>query len=74
VIEGAKALCKPAIPQDHEFVVNFSDAVTFGLPECPFTSNLEDLRAALRDTPASGKTDWTMPSRPPWNAFIGSQC
>jgi Ca-activated chloride channel family protein len=57
VIEGAKAFVQASNPQDHEFVVNFSDAVTFGLPaSVPFTSNLEDLRAALLDTPASGKT------------------
>jgi VWFA-related protein len=57
VMEGAKAFVQAGNPQDREFVVNFSDAVTFGLPtSVPFTSNLEDLRAALLSTPASGKT------------------
>jgi VWFA-related protein len=57
VMEGAKAFVQAGNPQDREFVVNFSDAVTFGLPaSVSFTSNLEDLRAALLATPASGKT------------------
>jgi VWFA-related protein len=57
VMEGAKAFVQAGNPQDREFVVNFSDAVTFGLPaSVSFTSNLEDLRAALLSTPASGKT------------------
>ena len=57
VMEGAQAFVQAGNPQDREFVVNFSDAVTFGLPaSVPFTSNLEDLRAALLATPASGKT------------------
>jgi Ca-activated chloride channel homolog len=57
VMEGAQAFVQAGNPQDREFVVNFSDTVTFGLPaSVPFTSNLEDLRAALLATPASGKT------------------
>jgi Ca-activated chloride channel family protein len=57
VMEGAQAFVQASNPQDREFVVNFSDVVTFGLPaSVPFTSNLEDLRAALLATPASGKT------------------
>ena len=57
VMEGAQAFVQASNPQDREFVVNFSDAVTFGLPaSVSFTSNLEDLRAALLSTPASGKT------------------
>jgi Ca-activated chloride channel family protein len=57
VMEGAKAFVQASNPQNREFVVNFSDTVTFGLPaSVPFTSNLEDLQAALLATPASGKT------------------
>jgi len=57
VMEGAKAFVQASNPQDHEFVVNFSDTVTFGLPTSNlFTSKLEDLQAALLATPASGKT------------------
>jgi Ca-activated chloride channel homolog len=57
VIQGAKAFVQASNAQDREFVVNFSDTVTFGLPlNTPFTSNLEDLRAALLAMPASGRT------------------
>jgi Ca-activated chloride channel homolog len=57
VMQGARAFVQASNPQDREFVVNFSDAVTFGLPpDIPFTSNTEDLQAALLATPLSGRT------------------
>jgi Ca-activated chloride channel homolog len=57
VIAGAGAFVQASNPQDREFVVNFSDAVTFGLPaNVPFTSSIEDLNAALLKTPVSGET------------------
>lgn len=57
VIAGAVAFVQGSNPQDREFVVNFSDTVAFGLPESvPFTSNVEDLKAALLKTPVSGQT------------------
>src|ERR1700693_3536407 len=57
VIAGAVAFVQASNPQDREFVVNFSDTVAFGLPESvPFTSNVEDLKAALLKTPVSGQT------------------
>jgi|SRR5579872_465630 len=57
VMEGARAFVQASNPQDREFVVNFSDTVTFGLPpDTPFTSNPEDLQAALLASPLSGKT------------------
>jgi Ca-activated chloride channel homolog len=57
VMEGARAFVQASNPQDREFVVNFSDSVTFGLPPgIPFTSNPEDLQAALLATPLSGRT------------------
>ena len=57
VLDGARAFVQAGNPQDREFVVNFSDAVTFGLPpNIPFTSNSEDLQAALLSTPLSGRT------------------
>ena len=57
VMQGARAFVQASNPQDRDFVVNFSDTVTFGLPsDIPFTSNTEDLQAALLATPLSGKT------------------
>ena len=57
VMEGARAFVQASNPQDREFVVNFSDVVAFGLPaDIAFTSNLDDLRAALLATPLSGRT------------------
>jgi VWFA-related protein len=57
VMQGARAFVQASNPQDREFVVNFSDTVTFGLPpDIPFTNNTEDLQAALLATPLSGKT------------------
>ena len=57
VMQGARAFVQASNPQDREFVVNFSDTVTFGLPSnIPFTSNPEDLQAALLAAPLSGRT------------------
>jgi Ca-activated chloride channel family protein len=57
VIAGAVAFVQGGNPQDREFVVNFSDSVTFGLPtSVPFTNSVEDLKAALLKTPVSGET------------------
>jgi Ca-activated chloride channel family protein len=57
VIAGAVAFVQGSNPQDREFVVNFSDSVTFGLPtSVPFTNSVKDLKAALLKTPVSGET------------------
>jgi Ca-activated chloride channel homolog len=57
VIQGAMAFVQASNPQDREFVVNFSDTVTFGLPgDLEFTSDTQKLEAAVLNTPASGKT------------------
>jgi Ca-activated chloride channel homolog len=57
VMEGARAFVEASNPQDREFVVNFSDVVAFGLPaDIAFTSNLDDLQAALLASPLSGRT------------------
>lgn len=57
VIQGAMAFVQASNPQDREFVVNFSDIVTFGLPaDVDFTSDTQKLEAAVLNTPASGQT------------------
>ncbi len=57
VIEGAIAFVEESNPQDEEFVVNFADKITLGLPaNVPFTSNANELRAALSTPSASGRT------------------
>jgi VWFA-related protein len=57
VIQGAMAFVQASNPQDREFVVNFSDSVTFGLPpDLEFTSDTQKLEAAVLNTPASGQT------------------
>ena len=57
VIQGAMAFVQASNPQDREFVVNFSDTVTFGLPaDVDFTSDTQILEAAVLNTPASGQT------------------
>ena len=57
VIQGAMAFVQASNPQDREFVVNFSDTVTFGLPaDVDFTSDTQKLEAAVLNTPASGQT------------------
>lgn len=44
-------------PEDEAFVVNFNDQVSFSLPEgTPFTSDREQLRAALNKAQPGGKT------------------
>ncbi|MFZ3333439.1 MAG: VWA domain-containing protein [Candidatus Acidiferrales bacterium] len=57
VIQGAMAFVQASNPEDREFVVNFSDTVTFGLPaDVDFTSDTQKLEAAVLNTPASGQT------------------
>jgi len=57
VIEGLLAFVDASNPQDEEFVVNFADRTTFGLPaSAPFTSNASELNAALSTPSASGRT------------------
>jgi Ca-activated chloride channel family protein len=57
VIEGAAAFVRASNLQDEEFVVNFSNEVLLGLPsDVPFTSNPDELTAALSVVPASGMT------------------
>jgi Ca-activated chloride channel family protein len=57
VIQGALAFAQASNPEDREFVVNFSDTVSFGLAaNMAFTSNTNDLRAALLATLPSGRT------------------
>jgi VWFA-related protein len=57
VLEGAEDFVRASNSQDDEFVVNFNDEVTFGLPpNVPFTSDLEALRTALSDVSADGET------------------
>jgi Ca-activated chloride channel homolog len=57
VIEGAMAFVEESNPQDEEFIVNFADKITLGLPaNVPFTSNPNELRAALATPSASGRT------------------
>lgn len=57
VTMAALAFVRSSNPEDEVFVINFNEYVSFGLsPDVPFTSNLGLLRAALTDTPATGKT------------------
>ena len=57
VSEGAQTFVQASNPQDREFVVNFADEVSFGLrKDVAFTSNIDELRAALSSVSASGKT------------------
>jgi len=57
VLEGAMAFVGESNPQDEEFIVNFADKITLGLPaNVPFTSNANELRAALSTPSASGRT------------------
>jgi Ca-activated chloride channel homolog len=57
VIEGAMAFVQESNPQDEEFIVNFSDQITFGLPaNVAFTSDANELKAALSTPSASGRT------------------
>jgi VWFA-related protein len=57
VIDAALAFAESSNPQDEIFVVNFNERVFMGLPPAmPFTSDLAQLRTALGDTRAQGKT------------------
>jgi Ca-activated chloride channel homolog len=57
VIQGATAFVQASNPQDKEFVVNFGNGISFGLPpDVPFTSNIAELRAALSTPSATGMT------------------
>jgi Ca-activated chloride channel homolog len=57
VAEGAQTFIQASNPQDREFVVNFAEEVSFGLrKDVAFTSNIDELRAALSSVSASGKT------------------
>ena len=57
VIEGAQAFVQASNPQDREFVVNFGEKISFGLPEnVAFTNDANTLRQALSTPYASGRT------------------
>jgi VWFA-related protein len=54
---GAQAFVQASNPEDREFVINFNEHVSFGLPKnVAFTSNVDDLRTALSSVSASGET------------------
>jgi VWFA-related protein len=57
VIEAAMAFAESSNPEDEIFLVNFNERVFMGLPRgVPFTSDLAQLRTALGNTRAEGKT------------------
>jgi Ca-activated chloride channel homolog len=57
VINAAVAFAESSNPQDEIFIVNFNERVFMGLPPAtPFTSDLGQLRTALGNTRAQGKT------------------
>jgi len=57
VIDASLAFAQSSNPQDEIFIVNFNERITMGLPEGqPFTSDIDQLRAALLHTRAEGKT------------------
>src|SRR6202035_3494499 len=57
VIEGAQAFVQASNPQDREFVVNFGEKISFGLPEnVAFTNDANTLRQALSTPYAFGRT------------------
>src|SRR5580692_7179396 len=57
VIDASLAFAQSSNPQDEIFIVNFNERVSMGLPEGqPFTSDIDQLRAALGNTRAEGKT------------------
>jgi VWFA-related protein len=57
VIQGATAFVQASNPQDEEFVVNFGNGISFGLPpDVPFTGNIAELRAALSTPSTTGMT------------------
>src|SRR5215467_11794240 len=57
VIDAALAFAESSNPQDEIFIVNFNERVFMGLPPAvPFTSDLAQLRTALGNSRAQGKT------------------
>jgi VWFA-related protein len=57
VIEGAQAFVQASNAQDREFVINFGETVSFGLPaNVTFTSDANILRDALSTPYATGRT------------------
>ena len=57
VIAAGVAFAQSSHPKDEMFTVNFNENVWDGLPpSVPFTTNVDDLRAALNRTTARGKT------------------
>lgn len=57
MIEGAQAFVHASNPENREFVVNFGDTVSFGLPpNVAFTNNVDRLSSALSKPYASGTT------------------
>jgi len=57
VIAAGLAFAQSSHPKDEMFTVNFNENVWDGLPpSMPFTTNVDDLRAALARTTARGKT------------------
>ena len=57
VIAAAQTLVRSSSLEDQMFVVNFNDAVKFGLPaESKLTNNADKLAAAISNTPTGGKT------------------
>jgi VWFA-related protein len=57
VIDAAMVFARDSNPQDEIFIVNFNERVFMGLPRgLPFTSDLNQLSAALGTTRAEGKT------------------
>ena len=57
VIAAGLAFAQSSHPKDEMFTVNFNENVWDGLPpSLPFTTNVDDLRAALGRTTARGKT------------------
>jgi len=57
VIDAALAFAESSNPQDEIFIVNFNERVSMGLPPgMRFTSDIDQLRKALANTRAEGKT------------------
>jgi len=57
VVAASLAFVKSSNPRDELFVVNFNQKVSLGLPQSvPFTSDLQQLRAALTKVYPSGNT------------------
>jgi Ca-activated chloride channel family protein len=57
VLAAAEDFARSSNPQDQIFVVNFNQSVSMGLPkELPFTSNVQDLLAAISRSRPEGNT------------------